>query len=149
MKKLVLGFLFLGLFNFTNATTNFSSESEMVVYKHPKCGCCSKWIKHIQKKGFKVKMVKTTDLDEIKNKYGVPEGLRSCHTGIYKGHVFEGHIPAEAIIEFLASPNGFKGLSVPDMPLGSPGMESGNQRERYDVHAFDENGKTKVFKTYN
>lgn len=145
MKKILTIVLCLFFINTSFAT----SDEVMTVYKHPQCGCCAKWIKHMTKNGFRVKMIKTTKLEEIKDQNGVPKGYRSCHTGVYKGHVFEGHIPAEAIIEFLKNPEGFIGLTVPDMPLGSPGMDHGSRREKYDVHAFDENGKTEIFKTYN
>lgn len=118
------------------------SIGELVVYKSPTCGCCRKWINHIQDVGFETDIVNRNSLDSIKEQYGIEAKAQSCHTAIYnEQYVFEGHIPARLIKEFLVSPpEGAKGLTVPGMPTGSPGMESGNKFQPYKVWLMKETG---------
>lgn len=147
MKKIIFTMLMIFLISCTpEKKTDFK---EFVVYKNPNCGCCTKWVDHMEKNGFKLTIKAVEDLDVFKDKLGVPEDLRSCHTAVYGDYVFEGHIPASSIKKFLDSKSQSLGLAVPDMPVGSPGMEMGNHREEYEVFIFDKNGKSKVFKKIN
>jgi hypothetical protein len=95
----------------------------MDVYLSPTCGCCKAWVTHVEKAGFTVRVTETQDLAGRKLAAGVPDSLRSCHTAIVDGYFIEGHVPAADIIRLLRErPTAF-GLAVPDMPVGSPGME--------------------------
>ena len=117
----------------------------VTVYLTPYCGCCHSWIEHMQKAGFKVRAVDMEDLTEVKQASGVPMKLRTCHTAIVDGYVIEGHVPADLVKKLLAEKPKVTGLAVPGMPVGSPGMEQGDQKEPYDVLLFDKNGKTTVY----
>lgn len=116
------------------------------VYKSATCGCCKKWVEHMQKSGYTVTAHDVPDLDVYKKKYGVPDSLATCHTAIVtSGYVIEGHVPADVIDKLVTQhPKDIVGLAVPGMPQGSPGMETGTV-DRYDVIAFDKAGRTKVF----
>jgi hypothetical protein len=103
----------------------FAAEADITVHKDPNCGCCSKWVDHLRAAGFSVDAQDTTDLARVKQEHGVPPELASCHTAIVGGYVIEGHVPALAIRRLLAERPDAKGLAVPGMPIGSPGMEGG------------------------
>ncbi|MET0105131.1 MAG: DUF411 domain-containing protein [Sedimenticola sp.] len=117
---------------------------EIVVYKSPTCGCCNDWIKHLKENGFSVEAHNKQNMSEIKNELGVPRRLQSCHTAKVNGYVIEGHVPADLITKMLREKPQIKGLSVPGMPMGSPGME-GPRKDDYDIVMFSENGKTSVY----
>lgn len=109
------------------------------VFKSPTCGCCSMWVDHLAENGFEVEAKDVDDLNGIKQMAGVPGHLQACHTAVIDGYTIEGHIPASAIKKLLAERPAVKGLAVPGMPAGSPGMPS-PRPEPYDVVAFGENG---------
>jgi hypothetical protein len=116
------------------------------VYKDAGCGCCAKWIEHLEQHGFATTTNNVANMDEIKTKHGVPPHVRSCHTGIVAGYVIEGHVPAADVRRLLKErPAGVVGLAVPGMPVGSPGMEVGSRVQPYSVLAFDKERKTTVF----
>lgn len=125
-----------------------SSIPEMTVYHDPSCGCCGKWIEHMQANGFAVENIPSRDMNSIKLDLGVPRNLPSCHTAVVGDYVIEGHVPAEDVKRLLAGQPDARGLSVPGMPLGSPGMEAGQRRMAYDVVLFKANGRTEVFNHY-
>ena len=116
----------------------------VTVYKSPTCGCCGKWIEHMQANGFEVRAVDLDDLTEVKQASGVPIPLRTCHTAIVGDYVVEGHVPADLVKKMLAEKPNAAGLAVPGMPMGSPGME-GTPKQAYDVLLFQKDGKTSVF----
>lgn len=119
----------------------------MVVYKTPTCGCCSKWVDHVEGNGFAVVAhdIDNAQLDATKRQLGVPAGRVSCHTATIGGYTIEGHVPADVIQRLLAEkPRGVRGLTVPGMPMGSPGME-GLISQEYEVLAFDEAGNVEVY----
>jgi hypothetical protein len=116
------------------------------VYKDPACGCCTKWVSHLQSNGCTAVVHDRSDMDALKDSLGVPAVLRSCHTAVVGKYVIEGHVPAADIKRLLGSkPTGTLGLAVPGMVAGSPGMEMGGRADRYEVVAFDSAGKTRVF----
>jgi len=119
---------------------------EATVYKDANCGCCKKWVDHMQKSGWTVTAHDVPDVAAYKKKYGVPDKLSSCHTAMVTGgYVVEGHVPADLIDKLVAArPSDVIGLAVPGMVVGSPGMEGGRS-DNYDVIAFSKDGKTKVF----
>jgi hypothetical protein len=118
--------------------------SEVTVYKSPTCGCCKLWEQHLQRAGFTVKSVNVEDVVAVKIKHGVAPELGACHTALVEGYVIEGHVPAADIRRLLKQRPNIKGLAVPGMPMGSPGME-GPTREPYNVLSFDAAGNTRVF----
>lgn len=101
---------------------------------------------HLQSKGFKVEKKDVTDnqLSEIKSKYRVPDKLQSCHTAVAQGYVFEGHVPADLILRVLKEKPPIRGLAVPGMPSGSPGMD-GRNPQPYEIMAFDKEGGVTVY----
>ncbi|HKP29353.1 MAG TPA: DUF411 domain-containing protein [Gemmatimonadales bacterium] len=122
-----------------------SQSASMTVYKTPTCGCCAKWVEHMKSAGFKVQVQDMDDLTEIKQASGVPIPIRTCHTAVVSGYVIEGHVPADLVKKMLAEKPKMTGIAVPGMPVGSPGMESGNEKSPYDVVLFDKTGKTTVY----
>jgi hypothetical protein len=122
------------------------SGPAIMVYKTAMCGCCSKWIDHLKDNGFTVTAedVTQSELISIKRDAGVIRDLESCHTAIVDGYVIEGHVPADVVQDFLEEHPKAVGLTVPGMPLGSPGMEA-DVKEPYDVLQFNAAGETKVY----
>ena len=117
----------------------------LTVYKTPTCGCCKKWVEHMQAAGFKVVTEDHNDMDPIKKRLGVKPELQSCHTATIGNYVIEGHVPAEDVLKLLREKAEVAGLTAPGMPAGSPGMEMGPVKDKYDVLTFDKTGATKVF----
>jgi hypothetical protein len=117
------------------------------VYKSPTCGCCTLWMDHLAGNGFTSTSHHPDDLGAFKRDRGVPMRYGSCHTGVSaEGYVFEGHVPARYVRQFLADPpDGALGLSVPAMPVGSPGMEYRDQFMPYDVLLLRKDGAVEVF----
>jgi hypothetical protein len=114
------------------------------VFKDASCGCCTEWIKHMQKAGFAVTSENSTDMTGIKKKLGVPDSLSSCHTAVVGDYLVEGHVPADVVQIMLKEKPAARGLAVPGMPMGSPGME-GPVKEKYNVMLFDRAGKSRVY----
>ena len=123
---------------------------KIAVYKTPTCGCCSAWIEHIKKAGFHVKSKNVTygKLAGLKRQYGIPLELSSCHTAFINNYFVEGHVPAEDIKALISEKPEALGLCVPNMPIGSPGMEMGNQKDPYDTLLVKSNGSTRVFRMH-
>ena len=128
-----------------NESTN--SEVSLLVHKTPTCGCCKMWIKHLEGNGFTTSIEDHNNLQEIKAKYDIKPEYRSCHTGVSKdGYIFESHIPSKYITQFLLEEHSNAiGLSVPGMPLGSPGMEVEGMFTPYDVLILFKDGTSKVY----
>ena len=123
------------------------NEKVLTVHKTPTCGCCKMWMKHAEENGLTVYGQDHENLMKIKEKYNIEPQYRSCHTTVSsEGFIFEGHIPSKFIKKFLSEnhPNAI-GLSVPGMPLGSPGMEYNNQFMPYDVLILFKDGTSKVY----
>ena len=151
MKKLYPGFLQFLLISFVGASeiSKKTSESkfELLVHKTPTCGCCKMWVKHMEENGFTVNTKDHKSLIKIKEELKIEPEYRSCHTGVSsQGHFFEGHIPSKYVSQFLSEDNPDTiGLSVPGMPLGSPGMEVEDRFTPYDVLVHFKDGSTKVY----
>lgn len=112
------------------------------VTKDANCGCCNGWIEHLRGEGFAVTATDSARLNQLKATLGVPRELSSCHTAEVGGYVIEGHVPAAAIRKLLAERPQARGLAVPGMPIGSPGMEvEGQPAERYAVVLFGPQGQ--------
>ena len=123
------------------------SSMELLVHKTPTCGCCKMWVKHMENNGFAINTQNHQSLMTIKEKLKIEPQFRSCHTAVSSdGYFFEGHIPSKYVSQFLSENNTDAiGLSVPGMPLGSPGMEVEGRFMPYDVLIHFKNGKTKVY----
>ncbi|WP_105190273.1 DUF411 domain-containing protein [Pseudoalteromonas sp. T1lg48] len=136
-----------------NEHSNKHDVVELLVYKTPTCGCCKKWISHIESEGFITYAKDYLDISPVKAKLGIAANYRSCHSAISRdGFAFEGHVPAKFIRQFLKEDHADAiGLSVPAMPLGSPGMEVGDRFTPYQVLILYKDGSSKVYaevKTY-
>jgi hypothetical protein len=119
------------------------------VYKTPTCGCCGQWVTHMRSNGFELKVTDVPDTAPYRHKAGVPEALASCHTAIVEGYGIEGHVPAAEIRRLLKErPASAKGLAVPGMVAGSPGMETPGQNPPYSVLLFTTDGKSLVYQRY-
>jgi len=133
--------LFAALASLLQTSTLIAGEKQVItVHKDPTCGCCSGWVQHLQKAGFDTKVLDTRDLDAVKRRLGVPDDLAACHTAQIADYIIEGHVPAAALKRFLAEKPKARGLAVPGMPIGSPGMEGGRP-EKYDVILFGAKGQ--------
>lgn len=119
----------------------------ITVYKTPTCGCCSKWVRHLEKNGFEVNAINRSNLSSVKSEAGIPRNLASCHTAVVGNYVIEGHVPADDIKRLLKEQPAASGLSVPGMPMGSPGME-GSRKDTYNVMMFTKEGDSTVFSRY-
>lgn len=117
---------------------------DITVYKDPNCGCCTEWVKHLQKSGFTVTVRDTAEAEMVKRSFGVPPALESCHTARIGKYTIEGHVPADLIVKLITEQPAARGLAVPGMPIGSPGME-GSPKQAYEVLLFDAAGKTSVY----
>lgn len=113
------------------------------VYRNPTCGCCHKWVEHLAENGFSVTVHDVPNVAAVKGRFDVPPELASCHTAEVGDYVIEGHVPAVAIHRLLAERPQGRGLAVPGMPAGSPGMEGG-EPETYDVVLFGD-ASSRVF----
>lgn len=118
----------------------------LVTYRTPSCGCCMSWVRHMRQAGFDVRVVDLPKLDAVQRSAGVPPELEGCHVALLDRYSFSGHVPAAAVQRFLAGPGQWRGLAVPGMPLGSPGMEmEGREPQTYEIHAFGQDGRHELF----
>jgi hypothetical protein len=127
-----------------------ATAAKFVVYKNPQCDCCNRWIEHMKDAGFESQVEEQVDLSGIKREFGIPPSQQSCHTAVWQNgrtrYVFEGHIPAKIVRQFLDNPpKNVRGLLVPGMPVGSPGMEYGDEHTPYDVLLLKSNGAIEVY----
>jgi len=124
---------------FSGAPIAAAQQAEVQVYKSPTCGCCEKWVDHLRAEGFVVETHDVPDVSPIKQENGISAELSSCHTAFVGGYVVEGHVPASDIRRLLAEKPAITGLSVPGMPVGTPGME-GPDAKPYEVMSFGAQG---------
>jgi len=118
----------------------------VVVYKNESCGCCGDWVKHMEATGFRTQVHNVDNLNSIKEDAGIPPAMGSCHTARVDKYFVEGHVPAADVKRLLAERLDAKGLTVPRMPIGSPGMESpSGEVEPYDVYLVANDGSVSVF----
>jgi hypothetical protein len=134
----------LFLFCFLAGVAMAQSALSITVNKTPYCGCCKQWMAHLQANGFTASGKDVDDTAPVRASLGMPAKLGSCHTAVINGYVIEGHVPAEDIKRLLKEKPKALGLSVPGMPLGSPGMESANPQP-YETLLVMKDGSTKVW----
>ncbi len=121
----------------------------ITVWKTPNCGCCKEWVAHLKKNGFEVIAHDVKDTTPIRQKLGLPDKFASCHTASLGDYVLEGHVPATEIRRLLREKPAARGLAVPGMPVGSPGMEMGNTRDAYDVLLVLKDGSSRTYQSYS
>lgn len=123
-----------------------ATSNSVEVWKSPSCGCCTKWVSHLEDNGFKVISHNVDNISTIKDNFNIPKNLRSCHTAKIGNFIIEGHVPASDINEILkATDSNISILSVPGMPVGSPGMIMGSKFQPYPVVSVNDNGKMEIF----
>ena len=127
------------------ACAQLAAAQVVEVVKSPTCGCCTAWVEHLRAAGFEVRVTDVADLTPTARRLGVPDHLRSCHTASVGGYAIEGHVPAADIRRLLAERPEAAGIAVPGMPMGSPGMEHGSHRQRYQTILFTRAGRRRVF----
>lgn len=148
MSGLLMGMAVLAIAGSAGAQSKSAAAGiPMKVYKSPTCGCCAKWVEHVKAAGFEPTVQELPVLDAVKANAGVPANLRSCHTALVGGYVIEGHVPADVIHKLLKEKPKVAGITVPGMPVGSPGMEMGDRKDPYEVLTFTSDGKTAVYAT--
>ena len=131
----------------TSAPTE--QAEEITMYKNIGCGCCSRWADHLKAKGHKVIEKGVADLDAIKTRFNIKEKFQGCHTTLIGGYVIEGHVPMKEIDRILRERPDAKGLSVPGMPMGSPGMEApGETPDNYTVFLMKKDGTSEIYAKY-
>jgi hypothetical protein len=140
-------FIVLLVFSFS-IKAEIDKPVEIKVYRSASCGCCSKWVSHLKENKFIVKDYVVDDVQLVKDKNGVPKKMASCHTALVNGYVVEGHVPAKDIMRLLKEKPKVVGISVPGMPVGTPGMEMGGRKDPYEVVSFDKDNNYQVFSKY-
>ena len=127
------------------ACAEAAAATVVEVVKSPYCGCCTQWVEHLRASGFEVRVTDIEDVTPTARRLGVPDDLRSCHTASAGGYAIEGHVPAADIRRLLAERPDAAGIAVPGMPIGSPGMEQGERRQRYATILFGRDGSRRLF----
>ncbi len=142
IKKLLLGVVLLG-------TSLFAIEGKnMTVYKSPYCGCCTKWVDIMKDNGFNVTTKMVDNVMFVNEKIGITPNTASCHTAIVDGYVVVGHVDYSAVKKMLTEKPDIKGITVPGMPIGSPGMEQGNMKQAYNILYINHDGRTGIYEKH-
>ena len=148
------GMLFVNAINVHSISAAMQENIDIpkvVSHRSASCGCCKKWINHLRDNGLEVVDNIVEDVSVIKNQYQIPKNLRSCHSAQIANYTIEGHFPIESINKLFREKPDIKGIAVPGMPIGSPGMEMHSHEshshdyENYEVVSFGKTGKTKIF----
>lgn len=129
------------------------AQPAIEVWKTPTCGCCKDWVAHLQAEGFEVKTHDVSDAvkRDYRQRLGLPDKFASCHTALAGGYVIEGHVPARDIRRLLKDKPSALGLSVPGMPVGSPGMDGpayGGRKDPFEVLLVQRNASSRVYQSY-
>lgn len=128
------------------ATTVRAAPVPVMLYKNPECDCCEGYAAYLRKHGFTVTVKASNDLAEISRKAGIPPELEGCHTAFIGDYVVDGHVPVEVINKLLTEHPQIKGITLPGMPAGSPGM-TGNKAGPFTIYAISQDGTPSVFMT--
>lgn len=151
-RKLVLGLPLTALVALSQvlpAQALAHAEHNLVnVWKTVDCDCCKQWIAHLRKSGLKVVSSDVKDTADIRRSFDFPDKYAGCHTAMFNDYVIEGHVPARELLRLQREKPKARGLAVPGMPIGSPGMESGSQRDAYSVLLVLEDGSSRVYQSY-
>ena len=149
LARVFVALVFLGISGCDSGFGDSSVKPDLptlIVHKNESCGCCRAWVRHMKLAGFPVDVRNVSNLGPIKERVGIPVAMGSCHTAEVGGYFVEGHVPAEDVKRLLAEHPGAKGITVPAMPVGSPGMESPSGKiQPYDVYLVALDGTVSVF----
>lgn len=137
MRSLFLLLTVTGLLSLQPAAAE--APIKATVYKDPNCGCCHEYVGYLRQNGFEVEVVDTGDMTAIKQQAGVPAPLEGCHSTMVGGYVVEGHVPADVVKRLLQEKPSLRGISLPGMPLGSPGMD-GEKEGPFVVYTIPNDG---------
>lgn len=135
-------------YDWDTASEVHHGNKEIKVYRNPNCNCCHKWINHLEKHEFNVIDMLTHDMVSVKDAVKLPKQLGSCHTAVIGDYIIEGHVPADDIKRLIMNKPDIAGLSVPEMPVGTPGMEMGEREDDFVVFSFSKTGKVEIFNHY-
>lgn len=116
----------------------------VTVYKSPGCLCCARWVEHMRRAGFRVRTDEQSDVAAVRRSHGVADSLASCHTAVVGRYVVEGHVPPADVARLITEQPSIRGLALPGMPRGAPGMED-MVRTRYDVRAVGVDGRSRTY----
>ena len=148
-RTLIMALLAVGAVPLLPAGLVAAGKPQITVYKTAGCGGCKDWIAHLEQNGFAVVAHDVPGTGPYRERYAVPRALASCHTAVIDGYAIEGHVPAEEIKRLITEKPKARGLSVPGMPVGSPGMEmQGERRDAFDVVLFDDTGRREIYRHY-
>ena len=125
----------------------YSHKEVIKIHKSPYCGCCNRWVSALKDEGYKLEIVNTNKLLEVKQEAGIDTKLSSCHTAFVNGYVLEGHVHPQSIEKLLIQKPSLKGLAVPGMPASSVGMDIGN--DPYKVLAITRDGEVNIYQSFN
>lgn len=146
-------FVLFGLFSVLGVMKAVAAEAEkreIIVYKSSTCQCCTAWVDHLRQAEFTVHAHDVMDLMQYKKEADLPYGLGSCHTGFIDGYAIEGHVPASDIIRLLSQQPELRGLALPGMPLGSPGMDvGGGNTLPFTVVGYKASGESTPYRTHH
>jgi hypothetical protein len=138
--KLLIAITLVGVMMGTNS---IASDKEVALYKTPNCGCCDGYADYLRENGFNVKVNPTDKLGVMSREAGMPGNFQGCHLSFIDGYFVSGHVPISAINKLLSERPAVKGITLPSMPLGSPGM-SGVKSEPFTTYSIGE-GEPKVY----
>ena len=146
MKKLLL-IIFISV----TSLSCTEKKIKMQAYMSPSCGCCKKWVTHLEENGFEVESIFRENMRIIKSKYNISQDQISCHTGVIGSYFIEGHVPADDIKDLISKKPDIAGITVPGMPAGQnvPGMETVDTNAKYDVLSVRKDGSTSIWNSYN
>ena len=144
MKRVFAAFYIVLATTILIASPAAARSDSPVLYKDPSCGCCGAYAQHLKRVGLPVVIKNVDDVDAVKDSYGIPDELRSCHTMIVGGYVVEGHVPLAVLGRLLTEKPEIKGISLPGMPSASPGMP-GPKSEPFVVYVIGDGGSAEVF----
>lgn len=150
LRRTLIKFLIASPLSIFTSSLLANDENLIEVWKSPTCGCCKDWIIHLESNGFKVVYYDTGN-NRVRHQVGMPKKYGSCHTAIIGDYVIEGHVPASDILKLIDLQSKAIGLSVPGMPIGSPGMDGPEYKGRkdpFDVLLVTEKGH-QIFSRYN
>jgi hypothetical protein len=141
-----LGSAFLGVSSLAAANTDHLARPLVRIALSPTCGCCKEWVAHLQQSGFETSVEEVPEINRRKTAARIPTEFWSCHTAFVAGYFIEGHVPADDIRRLLNAHPDARGLAVPGMPVGSPGMEMpGTPADRYRTLLIGMNNRATVW----
>lgn len=146
LSMAILGVFLIGygLKSIPKNNADTGSSKVVTVYKTPACGCCGVYVTYLRKQGFAVKVEDMSSLSSIKSKYNIPSEMESCHTTVAGNYVIEGHVPVEVINKLLTEKPDIKGIAIPGMPAGSPGMP-GTKQGQFTVYSITGTSNTPIY----